>query len=85
VLGPKFKPESPRTLNLVVISTPRNFVAVVSLLKNSVACVRERTIPIEQTPLVGEVNADFFADRGCQVVSVMDLYDRILGFLDRSR
>jgi hypothetical protein len=26
-----------------------------------------------------------FADRGCHVVSVMDPYDRILGFLDRSR
>jgi hypothetical protein len=25
-----------------------------------------------------------FADRGCHVVSVMDPYDRILGFLDRS-
>jgi hypothetical protein len=24
-----------------------------------------------------------FADRGCHVVSVTDLYDRILGFLDR--
>jgi CBS-domain-containing membrane protein len=24
-----------------------------------------------------------FADRGCHVVSVMDPYDRILGFLDR--
>jgi hypothetical protein len=26
-----------------------------------------------------------FADRGCHVVSVTDIYDRILGFLDRSR
>jgi hypothetical protein len=26
-----------------------------------------------------------FADRGCHVVSVTDSYDRILGFLDRSR
>jgi hypothetical protein len=26
-----------------------------------------------------------FADRGCHVVSVMDPYGRILGFLDRSR
>jgi hypothetical protein len=26
-----------------------------------------------------------FADRGCHVVSVTDLYGRILGFLDRSR
>jgi hypothetical protein len=26
-----------------------------------------------------------FADKGCHVVSVTDLYGRILGFLDRSR
>jgi hypothetical protein len=26
-----------------------------------------------------------FADRGCHVVNVTDLYGRILGFLDRSR
>jgi hypothetical protein len=26
-----------------------------------------------------------FSDRGCQVVSVTDLYGRILGFLDRNR
>jgi hypothetical protein len=26
-----------------------------------------------------------FADRGCQVVSVMDPYGLILGFLDRKR
>jgi hypothetical protein len=26
-----------------------------------------------------------FADRGCHMVSVTDTYDRILGFLDRSR
>ena len=32
--------------------------------KNSVALVRERTIPTERPPLVGEVSANFFADRG---------------------
>jgi hypothetical protein len=37
------------------------------------------------TPLVGEVIANFFADRGYHVVSVTDPYGRILGFLDRSR
>jgi hypothetical protein len=47
--------------------------------------VRERTIPTERPPLVGEVIANFFADRGCNVVSVTDLYGRILDFLDRSR
>jgi hypothetical protein len=43
--------------------------------------VRERTIPIERPPLVGEV----VADRGSHVVSVTGPYGRILGFLDRSR
>jgi hypothetical protein len=35
------------------------------------------------TPLVGEVTANFFADRRCHVVSVTDPYGRIPGFLDR--
>jgi hypothetical protein len=47
--------------------------------------VRERTIPTERPPLVGEVSTNFFADRGSHVVSVMDPYGRILDFLDRSR
>ena len=33
------------------------------VILNSVALVRERTIPTEQPPLVGEVSANF-ADRG---------------------
>jgi hypothetical protein len=37
---------------------------------NSVALVHKRTIPTERPPLVGEVSANFFADRGCHVVSV---------------
>jgi hypothetical protein len=49
------------------------------------ASVRERTIPTERPPLVGEVSANVFVARGCRVVSSMDLYGRILGFLDRSR
>jgi len=32
--------------------------------KNSVALVCERTIPTESPPPVGEVGANFFADRG---------------------
>jgi hypothetical protein len=47
--------------------------------------VRERTIPTERPPLVGEVIANFCADRGCHVVSVTDPYGRILGCLSRSR
>jgi hypothetical protein len=50
---------------------------------NSVTWFRERTIPTEQPPLVGEVGANFY-DRGCHVVSVTDSCGRILGFLDRS-
>jgi hypothetical protein len=49
---------------------------------DSVALVREQTIPTERPPLVGEVIAN---NRGCHVVSVTDTYGRILGFLDRSR
>jgi hypothetical protein len=49
-----------------------------------VAWVRERTIPTERSPLVGEVSANI-ADRGCHVVSMTDPYGRILGFLDWSR
>jgi hypothetical protein len=41
---------------------------------NSVALVRERTIPTERPPLVGEVSANF-ADRGCRVVSATDSHD----------
>jgi hypothetical protein len=48
------------------------------------ARVYEQTTPTERPPLVSEVSATF-ADRGCHVVSVTDPYDRILGFLDRSR
>jgi hypothetical protein len=52
-------------------------------ISNSVALVRERTIPTERPPLAGEV-VSTSADTGCRVVSVTDPYDRILGFLDRS-
>jgi hypothetical protein len=47
-----------------------------------VALVRERIIPTERPPHVGEV-VPTFADRGCHVVSVTDPYGRILDFLDR--
>jgi hypothetical protein len=57
---------------------------VLTLSINSVASVRKR-IPTERPPLVSEVSANFFADRWWHVVSVTNPYDRILGFLDRSR
>jgi hypothetical protein len=50
---------------------------------NSVAWVRERTIPIERTPHVGEVIAYFLRIEWRRVVSEKDPYCRILGFLDR--
>jgi hypothetical protein len=39
--------------------------------KNAVALVRERTMPTERPPLVGEV-VPTFADRGCCMVSATD-------------
>ena len=36
---------------------------------NSVALVRERTIPTERPPPVGEVSANFLRIEGCHVVS----------------
>jgi hypothetical protein len=51
---------------------------------NSVAWIRERTIPTERRPHVGEVIANFSV-RGRHVVSVTDPYGRNLGFLNRSR
>jgi hypothetical protein len=42
-----------------------------NLKKNSMALVRERTMPTERPPLVGEV-VPTFADRRCRVVSATD-------------
>jgi hypothetical protein len=47
--------------------------------------VRKRTIPIERSPLISEVSANFFADRGCHVLSVTNPHGRNLGYLGRSR
>jgi hypothetical protein len=44
--------------------------------------VRERTIPTELPPLVGEVMPTF-ADKGCHVISATDPYGLILDFLDK--
>jgi hypothetical protein len=51
---------------------------------NTLASVRQRTIPTERPPLVGEVRANVY-DRGCHLVSMTDPYGHILGFIDRSR
>jgi hypothetical protein len=50
---------------------------------NSVALVRERTIPAERQPLAGEVSVNFCGYKGCRVVSATELYGRNLGILDR--
>jgi hypothetical protein len=50
-------------------------ITIYTAYVNSVACVREQNIPTER-PLL-------FADRGCRVFSVTDLYGHILGFLDQ--
>jgi hypothetical protein len=55
-----------------------------TLKLNSVALVREPTVPTERPTLVGEVSAKF-ANKGCLVVSAMDPHSCILCFLDRSR
>jgi hypothetical protein len=51
---------------------------------NSVACVRERTIPTERLQLFGEVSTNFLRIEGV-TWSVTDPYGSNLGFLDRSR
>jgi hypothetical protein len=52
-------------------------------LTNSVASVRERTIPTERPPLVGEVRAKFCGYRGVAWSVWRIPYGRDLGFLDR--
>jgi hypothetical protein len=52
--------------------------------KKSLALVRERTMPTERPPLLGEV-VPTFADRGCCVVSATDPPGHIPSFLDWSR
>jgi hypothetical protein len=55
---------------------PVGFRAGLNIKKlNSVALVRERTIPTERPPLVGEV-VPTFSNRGCRVVSATDSHGR---------
>jgi hypothetical protein len=54
------------------------------LITNSVALVRERTIPTELPPLVGEVSANFCGQRGVAWSVRRIPYGRNLGFLDRT-
>ena len=45
--------------------------------KNSVALVRERTIPTERSPTVGEVSANFLRIDGCHVASATYPHGRL--------
>ena len=45
---------------------------------NSVALVRERTIPTERPPPVGEVSANFLRIEGCHVVIATDPHGRLI-------
>jgi hypothetical protein len=51
----------------------------------SVASVRERSIPTERPPFVGERLVPSFEDRGCRVVNAADPYSLILGLMGQSR
>jgi hypothetical protein len=64
-----------------IVNTHSTFATCVT---NSVALVREQTIPTSFRRLSAKLMPTF-EDRGCRVVSVTDPCDRILGFLDRSR
>jgi hypothetical protein len=59
------------------------FVPVMTKKTNFVVWVRERTIPNERQPLVGEVSANFH--RRYHIASITDPYGSILGLLHRSR
>jgi hypothetical protein len=61
---------------------PSGFIRTELHKINYVLLVRKRTIPIERPHPVGEVSANFLADRGCRVVRVTDPHGRNLGFLD---
>jgi hypothetical protein len=53
-------------VNIPSSQTCRSYLQtlLLSLIKNSVAIVRERTIQIERPPLVGVVNANICGQRG---------------------
>jgi hypothetical protein len=71
--------------DVFVPGTQSNGVIVFCLTKlNSMVWVRERTIPTERPPLVGEVISNFCGQRVPRGQRT-DPYGRILGFLDRSR
>jgi hypothetical protein len=52
---------------------------------NSVALIRERTVPTDRPSIIDVVSATFLWIEGCRVVSATDPHGRVLSFLDRSR
>jgi hypothetical protein len=56
------------------------YIYIYILKLNSVARVRERTIPTERSPLVGEVSANFLRIERCHVVNAADPYGRTSRF-----
>jgi hypothetical protein len=65
-----------------IVRWPTSVKKQTTKLTNSVALVRDRTIPTERPPTIGEVSVNF-ADGGCCLVSITHSYGRILSFLDR--
>jgi hypothetical protein len=55
------------------------------LTRNGYADLSRKHKKIPWSESGSELHRPTFADKGCHVVSVTDLYGRILGFLDRSR
>jgi hypothetical protein len=62
-------------LTALAIARPSMVLPLHHTKLNSVALIRERTMPTERPPLVGEVMPTF-ADRGCRVVSATDSHGR---------
>jgi hypothetical protein len=76
-------PPSGEELGVGIRNSPKHYLSS-NKQRNSVAWVRERSIPTERPPLVGEVNANFCGQRvsrGQRNGSPR----RIVGFLDRNR
>jgi hypothetical protein len=73
------------TIDRVWIGKWIYWTLTIKLKLNSVALVRERTIPIERPPLVGKVSANFLRIEGVWWSAQRILTVVNLGFLNRSR
>ena len=61
---------------ITTFTSARHLSPIVTTKLNPVALVRERTIPTERPPPVGEVSANFLRIEGCHVVSATDPHGR---------